>query len=122
MIALLAMTFEQLNAAASNSVQNLLDSVFEVTGFRTSAQVSCEYIGEVNALTGFITRKQRKKEMVPWRAQLAFLFKAQLGESVAHLFVQGRRDHVLDRGVPFPRASLAALSATCLVSKVKINI
>ena len=113
-----AMTLEQLNTVAASSAQHLLDSVFETTGFHTSAQVSCEYLGEVHAITRFITRKQRKRDTVPRKAQLAFLFQAKLGESFAHFFVQGRRDHVLDRGVPFPRASLAALSATCLVSKV----
>ena len=113
---LFAMSLEQLNAIACSSARSVLDSVFESTGFRTSVEVSCEYLGEVNLITGLISRKRRKKDTVPRRAQLAFLFRAKFGESVAFFYVQGRRDNVLDRGVSFLKTSLAALSATCLTS------
>ena len=59
------MTLEQLNNTALNTVRNLLDSVYETTGYRTSAEVSCEYLGELNASTRVITRKQQKKGTVP---------------------------------------------------------
>ncbi len=96
---LLAMALEQLNAIACSSARSVLDSVFETTGFRTSAEVSCEYLGEVNLITALIIRKQRKRDTVPQRAQLAFLFQVKFGESVAFLYVQGRCDNVLGRGV-----------------------
>ncbi len=115
---LLAMALEQLNAIACSSARSVLDSVFETTGFRTSAEVSCEYLGEVNLITALISRKRRKRDTVPQRAQLAFLFQVKFGESVAFLYVQGRCDNVLGRGVSFPKTSLAALSATCLTSKI----
>ena len=119
MTALFAMTLAQLNTTALNTVRNLLDSVYETTGYRTSAEMPCEYLGELNASTRVIIRKQRKKDTVPRRAQLAFLFKVEFGSSCAFFVAQGRRDNVLDRGVPFPRESLAALSATCLTSKIR---
>ena len=87
---LFAMALEQLNAIACSSALGLLDSVFEITGFRTSAHVSCEYLGEVNLITGLISRKQRKRDTAPRRAQLAFLFRAKFGESVAFFYEIGR--------------------------------
>ena len=95
----------------------MLDSARESTGFRARARVSCEYLGEWDRRTGVITRKQRK-QTVPRRAQVAFLFKAELWGSSSFFVAHTRQDHAIARGAPFPKSWVTALSASCLPSKI----
>ena len=56
-----------MQAIACRSIEGLLARLFDTTGHLPNVEPSCEYLGEVNAHTGFIvkdTRKFRSKSII----------------------------------------------------------
>ena len=45
---------EHMQAIACRSIEGLLATLFDTTGHLPKVEPSCEYLGEVNANTGFI--------------------------------------------------------------------
>ena len=94
---------DHMQEIASRSIQGLLASLYSTTGYRPNLEASCEFLGEVNANTGFIvkhTRKLRSKSI------LAFLFKFESGESCVYTVSIARYNNVVERGVPIPKEPL----------------
>ena len=108
---------DHMQEIASRSIQGLLASLCNTTGYRPNLEASCDFLGEVSPSTGLIVRRTQKS-----LSKLVFLFRFESGGSCAHFVSSARRDNVLDRGVPIPKELSSALSATCLEAKLRSTV